>query len=145
MSNFYAQIENGRVVGLSDISEKVESPFLIPIEEDQYNTPLLLGMRYEDGAFIGTIADFKADKAGISANGSDMLLIELTILDWQGKPQEDFHEEVQLEMNGIQQSISLSKGRASLTISSDEPGIFRLRTLGLDRNAELKVVVTDGK
>lgn len=145
MSNFYAQIESGRIVGLSDISEKVESPFLIPIEEGQYNTPLLLGIRYEDGAFFGTIADFKADKVGISANGSDMLLIELTILDWQGKPQEDFNEEVQLEMNGLQQSISLSKGRASLTVSSDEPGIFRLRTLGLDRNAELKVVVTDGK
>jgi len=146
MSNFYAQInDEGRVIGLSDLFEPVESKNLISIEEEQYNNFMLLRMRYVDGAFTGTVAHLKADKESIEANGSDVLTVDLSITDWQGNIQEDFNEEVQLEMNGLQQNISVSKGRASLTISSEEPGEFRLSAFGLDRNAELKVVVTDGK
>ncbi|WP_334075462.1 MULTISPECIES: hypothetical protein [Paenibacillus] len=102
-------------------------------------------MRYADETFTGTMARLKADKDSIAADGSDVLTVDLSITDWQGNIQEDFNEDVQLEMNGIQQAISVSKGKAALTVSSEEPGEFRLSTLGLDRNAGLKVVVTDGK
>ncbi|MGV2795143.1 hypothetical protein GNF78_18250, partial [Clostridium perfringens] len=79
MSRFYAQIdEEGRVIGLSDLGEKVESKNLIPIEEDEYNNPMLLRMRYVDGAFTGTVAHLKADKDSIEANGSDVLTVDLS-------------------------------------------------------------------
>ncbi|WP_410772188.1 hypothetical protein [Fontibacillus sp. BL9] len=146
MSNYYAQLnEEGRVIGLSDLSEPTEADNMIPIEEAHFNIPLLLRMRYMDGTFTGTVSNLKANKDSIVSDGAEILTVELTVTDWRGEIQEDFSEEVQLEMNDLQQSISVSKGQAAFTISSEEPGEFRLRTLGLDRNAELKVVVTDGK
>lgn len=146
MPNYYAQInEEGRVIALSDLGEQVESEYLIPIDENQFKTPSLLRMRYVGEAFTGIAASFKTDKESIIAGGTDTMTVEVVLTDWQGRTLEDEKAEISVDLNGVQQSVSVSKGRASLTVSSDEPGEFKLRTLGLDRNAELKVVVTDGK
>lgn len=145
MPNYYAQIDSeGRVEGLSELSGEVESEFLIPIDEELYDNPNILFTRYVEGSFEGYLAEMKTDHAGIAANGSDTLTIQIIVSDWKNNVMKEYNELVLVEVNGVQRNVKTSGGIADITITSDEPGEFRVRTLGLDRNAELKVVVTNG-
>lgn len=145
MPNYYAQLnKDKRVVCLSQLSGEVQSERLIPIDEELYNNHNLLLMRYIDGDFVGTVALMEADKPAIAADGEDTLTVQITVTDWQGKVAKDFDDEIALEMNGMSQSVKASKGTAEITISSEEPGEYILRTTNLDRNAEWKVVVQHG-
>ncbi|MNN79587.1 hypothetical protein D3C81_1962420 [compost metagenome] len=79
----------------------------------------------------------------IQANGEETMTVKITVTDWQGKVQKEFNDELTVELNGMRQTLTPTKGVAEISISSDEPGEFQMKTSGLDRNAELKVVVSD--
>ncbi|MNC61446.1 hypothetical protein D3C75_1113880 [compost metagenome] len=117
---------------------------MIPISEELYQNNRLLYTRYVDGEFKGLFAQMESDKSVIKPDGEEMLTVTITMTDLQGKIQSDFNEELGLELNGMKQTVKPTKGVAEITISSDEPGNFLMKTIGLDRNAELKVVVSDG-
>lgn len=145
MPNYYAQIdEESRVFTLSELAGEVKHDHLIPISEEQYQDRRLMHTRYVDGDFQGLFAVIEADKPAIKPDGEDVLTVQVTVTDWQGKVQKAYNEELEVELNGMRQSLKLTKGTADITISSSEPGQFVLKTAGLDRNSELKVVVTDG-
>lgn len=145
MPNYYAQIDQeGRVFSLNELAGEVNSTDLIPISQELYNNMNLLRTRYVNGEFVGLTAELTSDKACIAADGSDCLTIQVRVTDWQGQPQTSYNDEVMIDVNGMQQAIKLSKGLATFTLSSEEPGEFMVRTLKLDRNTELKVVVSDG-
>lgn len=146
MPNYYAQIdEEGGVIGLSSLSGEVVSDLMIPITAEQFNNRQLLRSRYIDGNFRSNIARIQTDKTSILPDGSDLVTVEVAVLDLQGELQKDFNEELLLELNGMTQQVPAKNGIAIVTISSDEPGVFLLRTVSLDQNAELKVVVTNGQ
>ncbi|MCK8487129.1 hypothetical protein M0651_08110 [Paenibacillus sp. MBLB2552] len=145
MPNYYAQIdEEGRVFAVSELSGEVESPNLVPISEQQYKRGNLLFTRYADGGFTGDFVRMEADKTQIRADGEDTVTVTITVVDWQGQVQKEFNNEVAVELNGIRQTVKAAKGVAEVTISSDEPGAYALKTVGLDRNGDLKVVFVDG-
>ncbi|WP_058301142.1 hypothetical protein [Gorillibacterium timonense] len=145
MPNYYAQIDSeGRVFGLSQLADAVAADDLIPIDQESYTNPNLLYTRYVNGEFQGFLVRMEADKALIAPDGSDAMTIQATVTDWRGNVQKDYREELVLELNGMRHAVKVKEGVADLTISSDEPGEFRVRTVGMDRNAELKVVVTYG-
>lgn len=145
MPNYYAQIEpDGRVSALSELAGEVTASDMIPINEELYQNNRLLYTRYVDGEFKGLFAQIESDKSVIKSDGEEMLTVTITITDLQGKVQSTFNEELSIELNGIKQTVKPTKGVTEVTISSDEPGEFLMKTIGLDRNAELKVVVTDG-
>ncbi|MEF2967476.1 hypothetical protein V3851_16740 [Paenibacillus sp. M1] len=145
MSRYYAQLNREqRVIGVSDLAGEVESEGLIPIDEKLFNNMNLLNMRYVDGTFVGFIAEFSADKASILSNGNDIMTLKLNVLDWEGRLQQSFNDQVLVDVNGIEQYVQVTKGTAELTLSSEEPGEFLVRSVGMDKNAVLKVVVTDG-
>lgn len=143
---YYAQIdEEGGVIGLSNLSGEVVSDLMIPITAEQFNNRQLMRSRYIEGEFRSNIARIQADKSSILPDGSDMVTVEVAVLDLHGELQKDFHEELVLELNGMTRQVPAKNGIATVTISSDEPGVFLLRTLDLDQNAELKVVVSNGE
>lgn len=145
MPNYYAQIDaEGRVEGLSELSGEVLSELLIPIDEELYKNPNLMFTRYVNGAFEGVHSDIRADKTTITGDGKDVLTLQIVVSDWKGQPLHEYSEPLLVEVGGIQQQVKSSKGAAEITITSEESGEFRVRTLGLDRNAELKVVVNSG-
>ncbi|WP_068613500.1 hypothetical protein [Paenibacillus tuaregi] len=146
MPNYYAQIDSkGRVEGLSALSGEVQSEFLVPIDEKLYGNENLLFTRYVKGEFTGYLAELKADKESIPADGTEDLTVHITIHDWNGEVHRDYQEPISIEVAGIRQQVQSVKGTAEITISSEEPGEFKVRTLGLDRDAELKVVILDVK
>lgn len=146
MPNYYAQIDqDGRVFGVSELAGKVTAEDMIPIEEDMFRNGNLLMMRYVDGTFQGMIAELTADKAYIQADETEKLTIEIVVKDWQNKLMKDYSEDILVEVGGVQRPVKLKKGQAEITLTSGEPGIFTVRTLNLDRNGELKVVVKDGE
>lgn len=145
MPNYYAQVDrDGRVFALSELSEEVKVDDLISINEEQYHDRRLLLTRYVDGEFQGDFAEILSDKPMIKSDGEDTLTVTITVTDWRGKVQKEYKDELTIELNGIRQTVSPTKGVAEITISSSEPGEFQMRTIGLDRNAELQVVVNDG-
>ncbi|MBM6996814.1 hypothetical protein IM700_014250 [Paenibacillus sp. DXFW5] len=145
MPNYYAQIdEDGRVYAVSELAGEVEAPNLIPVSEQQYRSGNLLFTRYAEGSFTGNFARMEADKTQIQGNGEDTVTVKITVVDWQGQVQKEFNGEVAVELNGIRQSVKAAKGVAEVTISSDEPGAYALKTVDLDRNGDIKVVVVDG-
>lgn len=116
----------------------------ISLQASGHGDELLNALQTSD-LFAGTSATFKADKESIVAGGSDKMAVEVHLTDWQGKDLEDASEQLIVDLNGLQRTVQVSKGKGSLVVSSDEPGEFLLQTVGLDRNAQLKVVVVDGK
>lgn len=116
----------------------------ISLQAAGHGDELLNALQTSD-IFTGTSAIFKADKESIVAGGSDKMAVEVHLTDWQGEVLEDASESLIVDLNGLQQTVQVSKGKGSLVVSSDEPGEFQLRTMGLERNAQLKVVVVDGK
>ncbi|WP_059040808.1 hypothetical protein [Paenibacillus rubinfantis] len=145
MPNYYAQIdEEGRVFAVSELAGEIESPDLIPISQEQYQGGNLLFTRYAEGRFTGNFVRMEADKTQIQADGEDTVTVKITVIDCQGQVQKEFNEEVAVELNGIRQTVKTAKGVAEVTISSEEPGVYALKTAGLDRNGDLKVVVVDG-
>lgn len=145
MPNYYAQIEpDGRVSALSELAGEVTANDMIPISEELYHNNRLLSTRYVDGEFKGLFTQIVSDKSVIKSDGEEVLTVTITITDWQGKIQSAFNEELNIELNGMKQTVKPIKGVAEVTVSSNEPGEFLMRTVGLDRNAELKVVVSDG-
>lgn len=145
MPKYYAQVdEEMRVFTVSELAGEVDSPNMIPITEEQYLDGRLLLTRYVDGQFQGYFARMESDKSSIRPDGEDVVTVKVLITDWKGEILGDFNKEVTLELNGMQQSVKAMNGIAEITISSEEPGDFKLKTAGLDRNAELKVVVVDG-
>ncbi|RCX16470.1 hypothetical protein DFP94_11290 [Fontibacillus phaseoli] len=145
MSRYYAQLNREkRVIGLSDLAGEVESEWLVPIDEQQFNNLNLLNTKYVDGAFAGSIAELSGDKATIESDGEDLMTLSLSVFDWEGRIQQSFNDQVLIDVNGIQQPVQVTKGKMEMTLSSEEPGEFWVRTVGLDRNAVLKVVVSDG-
>ncbi|MNW41262.1 hypothetical protein D3C74_183960 [compost metagenome] len=145
MPNYYAQIEpDGRVFALSELAGEVTASDMIPISEELYQNNRLLYTRYVDGEFKGLFAQMESDKSVIKPDGEEMLTVTITMTDLLGKVQSEFNEELDIELNGMKQTVKPTKGVAEITISSDEPGDFLMKTIGLDRNAELKVVVSDG-
>ncbi|SDE96769.1 hypothetical protein SAMN04488542_10454 [Fontibacillus panacisegetis] len=145
MPNYYAQIEqDGRVFALSELAGEVTASDMIPINEELYQNNRLLYTRYVDGEFKGLFAQMESDKSVIKPDGEEMLTVTITMTDLLGKVQSEFNEELDIELNGMKQTVKPTKGVAEITISSDEPGDFLMKTIGLDRNAELKVVVSDG-
>lgn len=145
MPNYYAQIEpDGRVFALSELAGEVTANDMIPISEELYQNNRLLFTRYVDGEFKGLFPQLESDKSVIKPDGEEVLTVTITITDWQGKVQSTFNEELSIELNGMKQTVKPTKGVAEITISSDESGEFLMKTTGLDRNAELKVVVSDG-
>lgn len=146
MPNYYAQIDqDSRVIGVSELAEEVKSDEMIPIEEDIYRSGNLLMMRYVDGAFEGMISQLTADKEYILADETDKLTILIVVKDWQNKILKDYAGEMLVEVGGMQRPVKVKKGQAEITLTSGEPGVFTVRTLNLDRNGELKVVVKDGE
>ncbi|MGN7356789.1 hypothetical protein ACTHPF_05440 [Paenibacillus sp. SAF-054] len=146
MPNYYAQLdEEGRVIALSNLSGEVISDLMIPITAEQFNNRQLMRSRYIDGEFHSNIARIHADKSSILSDGSDLVTVEVAVLNAQGELQKEFSKELTLELNGMTGQVPVKNGVAAVTISSDEPGVFLLRTVGLDQDAELKVVVTNGK
>ncbi len=144
MPSYYAQIdEKGRVFAVSELAGEIDSPDMIPIHESQYQNSQLLFTRYVKGEFQGWFARMEADETAITANGQDTMTVQITVTDWEGKVQKAFNEELVVELDGMRQKVKAAKGVAAITISSEEPGEFLLRTSGLDRNAELKVVIAD--
>lgn len=145
MPKYYAQLdEEMRVFTVSELAGEVDSPDMIPITEEQYRDGRLLLTRYVDGQFQGCFARMESDKSSIQPDGEDVVTVKVFITDWQGEVINDFNDEVTLELNGMRQTIQALNGIAEITISSEELGEFKLKTVGLDRNAELKVVVVDG-
>ncbi|MFB9328614.1 hypothetical protein ACFFSY_21985 [Paenibacillus aurantiacus] len=147
MPNYYAQIdENGELVGVSALSGEVKHEHLIPITEEQYGNPAILYTRYVKGEFTGSAVLLSADKDVFAPNGQDLVTIQAKLTDWQNNPITDpARQEIVLDINGARQTFKASKGEAVITISSDEPGEFLVRTINFDRNAELKVVATDAR
>lgn len=142
--HYYAQIDqNGKVVGISQLAEEMKMDNLIPISKEQYNNRNMLYTNYSGGSFTGTSANIEADKQIIAPNGIDVMTVKLQVSDWKDAPQEDFAEDVIIEVNGVQQTVKVTNGVAEISLSSNEPGEFIMRTVNLDRNAELRVVVTD--
>ncbi|MBD2867731.1 hypothetical protein [Paenibacillus arenilitoris] len=141
---FYAQInESGRVIGISQLAQEVKSEYMIPITKEQFDNQNMLFTRYDGGSFAGTSANIEADKPVIAPNGTDVMTVKVRVADWNDKPQGSYSENVIIEVNGLQQSVKAVGGVAELSLSSSEPGEFHLRTVNLDRNAEIKVVVSD--
>lgn len=93
----------------------------------------------------GFAAMLSSDKQTITNDGADTMTITVTLSDEQGQIQSAFNEEVQLEMNGMTQAVKLTEGVGTITVSSEEPGEFVLRTVGFERNSQMKVVITDGE
>ncbi|MNH83618.1 hypothetical protein D3C87_451840 [compost metagenome] len=145
MPNYYAQIDaEGRVEGLSELSGEVLSELLVPIDEELYRNPNLMFTRYVNGAFEGVHSEITADKTMITGDGKDVLTLQIAVFDWKNQLLREFNKPILVEVGGIQQQVKSSEGVAEITITSDESGEFRVRTLGLDRNSELKVVVKSG-
>ncbi|RED40738.1 hypothetical protein [Paenibacillus sp. VMFN-D1] len=144
MPNYYAELdEEGKVFAVSELGGVVDSPLMIPITFEQYQDRRLLFTRFVEGKFQGAFARIEADKSSIAATGEDTLSAQIIITDWEGNVQDEYNEVIQVELNGVLQSVKTEKGVAHITVTSDEPGAFVLKTHGLDRNAELKVVVAD--
>lgn len=145
MPNYYAQVDKeGKVFSLAELSGEIHMDELIPITRELFENSNLLGSRYKDGDFVGYYASLEADQTSVSANGTDTITITVRMLNWRNVPQPDYKQELVVEVNGMKQTVALKKGLAELTISSEEPGEFVLRTVNMDRNSEIKVVFTDG-
>jgi len=144
LPNYYAQMEkDGRIFAVSELAGEVNADDLIPITEEQYRDRRLLFTRYVNGEFCGVFAEIHSDKISIRPDGQEAMTVTISVTDWQGTLQKDYSEELIVELGGMRQTIKPVKGIAEFTISSDEPGEFMMRTIDLDRNAQLKVVVTD--
>lgn len=148
MPNYYAQLNKaGKVIGISQLSGEVDSEGLIPISVEQYESENLLMSRYVNGAFIGQKAVLEADKSVIIADGSDMVILRASVIDISNVSQDSAKAEViqdiTFELNGVQQTVPLIDGYAEISISSEEPGEYVIRTVNLDYNAELLVVAAD--
>jgi hypothetical protein len=144
LPNYYAQIDkNGKVEGVSELAGEIQLDTLIPITFEQYMNRDILFTRYVKGSFVGLVTELVADKQVIAPDGSDIAIVTISVTDWQGAPQKDYNGNIIVEVNGQQQSVKVIKGAAEISISSEEPGEFWMRTIHMDRNAELKVVASD--
>lgn len=144
MPNYYAELDGeGKVFAVSELAGVVDSPLMIPITFEQYQDRRLLFTRFVEGKFLGTFARIEADKSTIAATGEDTLTARITVADWEGNVLDNYNEVIQVELNGVRQPVKAEKGVVNITVTSEEPGAFVLKTHGLDRNVELKVVVTD--
>lgn len=145
MPNYYAQIDaEGRVYAVSQLAGEVQEDHLIPINEEMYKDGRLLFTRYAQGKFSGSTAVLRGDKPAILADGQDRMKVEITVTDWRGELQKDLLKDLKVELGGMTQLVPLIDGTAEITISSGEPGTYVFRTIGLDRDAALKVVVQHG-
>ncbi|QJC51736.1 hypothetical protein HGI30_09385 [Paenibacillus albicereus] len=140
MPNFYAQVaSDGRVIGRCEYPQPVEHSALVPVSEEQYGQPGLLFARYKGGQLSGTASLLTADKGELSADGVDAVRVRLLVGDWMSRLDESFSGPVQVTVQGQSQAIQAVKGAATFAVTSREPGLLRIATLGLDRNAELYV------
>ncbi|MGN7455506.1 hypothetical protein ACTHPH_11920 [Paenibacillus pasadenensis] len=140
MPSYYAQIAaDGRVVGRCDFPEPFEHSSLVPLTEEQYGQPGLLFARYADGVLAGTAALLTADKGELAADGADAIRVMLLVGDWMSRLDESFSGVVPVSVQGQTQPVQVSGGTATFMVTSREPGVLRIATQGLDRNAELFV------
>lgn len=144
MPNYYAQISSNKVVGLSQLSGAVSSGVLVPITEAQYANDNLFSYRYVNGTFIPPMSIMSADKTVIAADGQDAVTIKLDLSDAGDLSRfADGGEDVIVEVNGMRQAVQGMDGVAVLTLTSEEPGEYLVRTVNLDSEETLKVVVKD--
>ncbi|WP_127529249.1 Ig-like domain-containing protein [Paenibacillus kobensis] len=149
MPNYYAQISmNGsnKVIGLSQLSGPVSNGSMVPITEAQYANDSLFSYRYVNGNFIPPMSIMSADKTVIAADGQDTVTIKLDLSDAEEFPRfADGDEDVIVEVNGLRQVVKGTDGIAVLTLTSEEPGEYFVRTVNLESEETLKVVVTDDR
>lgn len=97
--------------------------------------------RYVDDQFVGFYTVLEADRSILESNGVDFITIKARVYDWKNTLHTMYSQEVVFEVNGLQQAVKARKGVAELTLSSEEPGEFVVRTTNFDQNGDVKVVV----
>lgn len=142
MPNYYAEVNrDGRVVGISELAGEVKAESLIPITKELFDNQNVLFTRYVDDQFVGFYTVLEADRSILESNGVDFITIKARVYDWKNTLHTMYSQEVVFEVNGLQQAVKARKGVAELTLSSEEPGEFVVRTTNFDQNGDVKVVV----
>lgn len=132
MSYYYAEIQNGRVVSVSQLVST-----MVPITTQDTR---LLGCKYIDGEFIGYKTLLTVDKPEIVADGADEATVTITVKTWDDQPSM-YTGDVELDIAGKQVTVQAADGSATYTFTADKPGTYTIRSTGPDFTANGAVVV----
>lgn len=135
---YYAQIENNKCVGVSQLNEVVEDNSLMILEN--YDTRLL-NCDYINGNFEGYYTKLSTDKNTILSDGIDKAIIVAEVYNYLDEQQLEFTGEVVFELDGEQIIKQAVDGIATIEFSTSLVGEYMIKSnINNYRTSELKVV-----